>query len=316
MKNLVIILAGLLVISVVVSGLLWRDLRTERLAAATIGTPDNPPNGSLAIAQPTPLPDAPIAEATVPSPQDEVSLARKRVVEAARSAAPSFRSSEEELMKNPEYRNAERTQLRLTIAKRYPGLAVALGLSENEVNQIFEAMAENHLKARDTAGGAAAHMIDMVTGASGHEDKLRAALGEAKHGQYEEYRQNVQPALMWLESLNGVLASAGMPLSESQSRSLTAVLVAEQWRQRSDAAALRSTPAPAVSTQSPGATSGMQHFHDLNARRIIDASTPYLNSAQAEFLQRHFDQQSSAIGGYAKAMDDYQEAIEARARQP
>lgn len=143
MKNLLLAIGALLVISGIVSVDLWRDLRSERLEnthlttqlAEANMTPRAPANSAQPIAAPGQTADvsgSPAAMATTALVQADSEAASKVTATAisAGAVAAAKGSDEAELMSYPEYREAQLTMTRLRTAQSNPGLAETLGLSE------------------------------------------------------------------------------------------------------------------------------------------------------------------------------------------
>jgi hypothetical protein len=311
MKNLVLAIGALLVISGIVSVNLWRDLRTERLANTELRTQLT--EASLtrrsqgATAQPAALPTPAAAvlatPAAMPGPAPLVvdTAAVMKATEAAFSAgavAAARGSGDAELLKDPVYRKAQLTMTRLRIEHSNPGLAETLGLSAKEADQLFEAMAERQMiltteltQAMARGGTAAIPEITRLT--AGREDPARAALGEAKYAQYQEYQRNVRPALTQVASIGSSLNAAGQPMNDSQTRALTAAMMTEQQRQRQEAAMPRPNPTPGVPRSMADSLEETANRQQQSNSRILEASTATLTPAQLEVLKQQFDQQDA-----------------------
>jgi hypothetical protein len=313
MKNPLLAIGALLVISGIVSVNLWRDLRTERLAntelrtklTEALHTPRSQAASPQPVAAPTPsaaVPGAPAAT-TGPAPlavDNEMAMKATAAAISAGAVAAAKGSGEGELMKDPEYRKAQLTQTRLRLAQSNPGLAETLGLSEKEADHLFEVMAERQMDltaeltdmlARE--GSTASAFAELTRTSAGREDPARAVLGEAKYSQYQEYQRNVRPALTQVASIGSSLNAAGQPLNDSQNRALTAAMMIEQQRQRQEAAVPRPNP-------NPGAPRGLADSLEQTAnrqqesnRRTLEASAATLNAAQLDVLKRQFEQQDA-----------------------
>jgi hypothetical protein len=309
MRNLLLVCMGLLVMAGIVSASFWRDLRTERatneelrtqLAAARVA-PAAPAATAQSIALPAPavVPGAPAAP-VAPAPDSVMASQSLAAAISASVAASVTGSGEKDLLKNPEYRKAQLTIARLRLAQSNPGLAEALGLSEAEADHLFEVMAEQQQKLtaeltsqRAAAGGAALTASEMTRLFSSGDDAIRATLGEARYAQYPAYQQNVRPALTQLASLGSTLTSAGQPLSDSQSRALSTVLLAEQQRLRQEAAAPRPTPNPATPRRMADTLEESYNRQAEGNRRILDAAASNLSPAQLDVLRAQFEQQAA-----------------------
>lgn len=310
MRNLLLVFGALLVMAGIVSTNLWRNLRTERQANAELRTQFAgakacpaalPPVQSSALPAPAGEPAKPATAACAPQTADFMTSQAASAAISAGVVASVTGSGEQDLLKDPEYRKAQLTVARLKLAQSNPGLAETLGLSESEAGRLFEVMAEHQLKltaefaaASAAAGGGVPALADAVRRASSIEDPIRATLGEAKYAQYQDYQRNVRPALTQLASLGSTLTSVGQPLSDSQSRALTTALLAEQQRQRQEAALPRANP-------NPGAPRGLvesleegNNRQDEGNRRILEAAAPSLNPAQLATLREQFEKQAAS----------------------
>jgi hypothetical protein len=314
MKVLMMAIGALLVISGIVSVNLWRALRTEhlknthlttQLAEASM-TPRTPANSAQEVAAPAPaagVSGSPAATVAAPLLVDNVAVLKS--TEAAVSAgavAAAKGTGDTQLMKDPEYRKAQLTMTRLRLAQSNPGLAETLGLSEKEANHLFEVMAETQMNrsaegavvmARAGMANAPAALNELLRNTAGREDPARAALGEAKYAQYQEYQRNVRPALQQVASIGSSLDAAGQPLNDSQTRALTAAMMTEQQRLRQEAAMPRPIPNPGVPRGMADTLTESANRQQESNRRILEASATALNAAQLEVLKLQFEQQDA-----------------------
>lgn len=311
MKKLLLVCAALLVICGIVSGNLWRELRTERQANEELRTQLAQARVSIPLPALPALP-APAAApsqastrpATTPVPQGpppESPLAAA----AARTSALTLTTiasitGEQDLMKDPEYRKARLAQLRISAARSYPGLAEELGLSEKEANQLFELIAGNQLNmTSEISLRSATGLLDVADMTRRQqalqreqEDAIRAQLGNARYTQWQEYQQT-RPARNQVVTMGSALASAGQPLTDAQTRALTAVMITEQQQRQA-----APPPRPAVDPANPRA--GVAQLLEENQRRqeesnsrVLEAAAPHLNTRQLEALRQQFEQQNA-----------------------
>jgi hypothetical protein len=316
LKNLVLAIGALLAISGIVSVNLWLDLRTERVKSARLTTQHaeasmasrTQADSAQQVAAPAPaaaVSGSPAATVAAPLLVDsEAALkATAASVSAGAVAAAKGMSSDAQLMKDPEYRKAQLTMTRVRLAQSNPGLAETLGLSEKEANHLFEVMAESQTnrsaelaEALAKAGGgllASPAIPELLRNTAGREDPARAALGEAKYAQYQEYVRNVRPALLQAASIGSSLDAAGQPLNDSQTRTLTAAMMTEQQRLRQEAAMPRPIPAPGVPRSAADSLQENLARQEASNNRILDASSSLLNTAQLDVLKQQFEQQAA-----------------------
>jgi hypothetical protein len=318
MRKLLLVSLALLSGLGIISTKLWLDLSAERQTNAELQTqltearivPRTPAATMQVAASPASAPasaaaarEACVAAAMPALPPVDSDLLVRRAVDAAITArvfAASGGPNEQELMKDPDYRRAHLTVERLKLAQMNPGLAEVLGVSEKEANRYFEVMAEQQMKlttelsAANSSGGMNAKTLEAVTQrmrAAG--DPARAAMGDVKYAQYQEYQQYVRPALAQVSSMGSVLTAAGQPLNESQARGLTSAMLAEQQRLRQEEALARTNPNPGGPRAIADTLEESNKRLDESNRRILEASPAYLNAAQQEALKARFDQQSA-----------------------
>ncbi len=188
-EKLLLVVAGVAVVASIVSGNLWRELRNERLqnaqlrsqlagagTAAHISAPAAPPATQSIAPSPSPTTRSTAAPAAGMTPMEQDSMniqiraSTAGLLEGALAVATAG-ISEQDLLKDPEYRKAEVVQLRMRLARSNPGLAEAMGISEREAAQLFEAMAEDQLKrtaemvAARGAGGPASVIASLSSAA-------------------------------------------------------------------------------------------------------------------------------------------------------
>jgi cysteinyl-tRNA synthetase len=136
-------------------------------------------------------------------------------------------------------------------------------------------------------------LTELLRNTVGREDPLRAALGEAKYAQYQEYQRNVRPALQQVASIGSSLNAAGQPLNDSQTRTLTAAMMTEQQRLRQEAAMPRPIPAPGVARSMADTMQETNARQEASNNRILEASSSSLNAAQLDVLKQQFEQQAA-----------------------
>jgi hypothetical protein len=204
---------------------------------------------------------------------------------------------ERELLKDAEYRMAQLTKLRLTEEAIHPGLSEFLGLSKEEAEGLFAAMAESQLamvESIPTNNGKASikDLSDALARQSTAQDEaLRRILGDARHARLASYRLEVQPAMMEFARLERALASAGQPLSDAQSRAMKESLIGELQRHRQQVTDLQS----GSSQQDPATllARANERTEEMN-RRVLSTVTPYLDATQIRILQARNEEQSAA----------------------
>lgn len=310
MKKLLLVCGALLVALGGVSTHLWRNLRTEQLTRAELGTQlaaiavsgvAAAPPQLIAVPPPAAMPDCPTA-AAVPAPAAAQVSSFLATAEISANAA-----AEKDLWRDPEYRKAQLTMTRMRLVQSNPGLAETLGLADAEASHLFDVLAEVQAKflAPLFTGGTAAGAGDSATALTAEElresaaggNVVRVTLGEARYAQYEDYQRNGRPVLTQMASLGSTLASAGHPMSDSQSRALTTALRDEQQRQRQEPVVPPRSIWTTLNPGTPRRTIEMleedNNRQDAADRRILAAAASSLSPAQLQALREQFDQQAA-----------------------
>lgn len=293
---------GLVLVSGIASTILWQELRTDRqliedlrgqLATANAALEARSRAQPVAEAMPQPAVElnpasaagAPIAAAPAKPSRDAAAVAL--VAEYAKRAKT--------LMGDSEYRKARLAELRNELKVRYVGLAMYLGISEQQADALINVLAETQLSqmaqsAELMANGTApdpAAMAEMTRIQQALEqrqkDALVAMLGTARFEQFQEY-EHTQPSRTRVGNLTTLLARSGRPLTNVQTQSLTAVMVAEQKRRESEAKALADA----------GQTSPLsQADREVETnRRILENAAKFLDTQQLELLRGRFQQRA------------------------
>ena len=109
-------------------------------------------------------------------------------------------------------------------------------------------------------------------------------LGPERYAQFEEY-EHVQPSRTRVNKLTNLLARSGRPLTSNQTRTLTAVMVAEQKRMEAEAKALRD--AGQTDRRSQAEIQGETN------RRILEQAPGFLDSQQVQVVRGRFEQRST-----------------------
>jgi hypothetical protein len=137
-------------------------------------------------------------------------------------------------MSSPEA-TAQRVHLsRLLIERSNPYVQEALGLAADESRKLLDLLATHQERSStafsSSAGNGAAtaqeRMAAVQAQQQANEAELQAMLG-SKYPQWQGYKET-RNAWQQLRDLNAVADAGGTPLSDSQSRNLTAALLAEQ----------------------------------------------------------------------------------------
>lgn len=299
MRMLAPVSAGIAAISVIVSIVLWRDLRSDRqlieelraqlaeVSAALDARQASPPQVAAPVAADNPaVPgDPPPAQPAKTAPRE---AAAAFVAEAARR--------QEALLKDSEYRKARIEQARINLKRRYNGLAAELGISEEQADAIIDLLAESQIRMEEEAASRLASgttpdeaaMAEMARIQQAERQRQKEALvgmlGATRYEQFQDF-EHLQPSRARVNNLSTLLAREGKPLTAAQARSLTAVIVAEQKRMEQEAQALRDAGKETQST-----------FQEREAeanRRILQNAAAFLDAQQLEKVRGRFEQRAA-----------------------
>jgi hypothetical protein len=181
------------------------------------------------------------------------------------------------------------------------------------MDQVIDILAEAQVRASEhsaelMAAGLPsdeAAMAELQRQAEEHQrqtsSRLAAVIGTGGAEQLEEYAW-AQPSRTRVTNLTNLLARGGQPLSESQTQSLTRVIVAEQKRTeaetRSYAEAGQSHPKSPADRQA-----------ETN-RNILEASTGFLNSQQLELVRGRFQERATIDGASDRLQQREREVLQ------
>ena len=304
MRILVPASLGLAVVSCVVSAILWVELKSDRqlideLRTQLVEARAAPAVSSSvpavvatattdAVAQPAvtdPVAGSPLASAPAKITRDE----------AVAAITADTVKRQKTLLADAEYRKALLAQARVDLQTRYSGLGMELGLSQTQVNALFDLLAESQLKmtnsmAAMTSGAQPTAAESEAMGRLMHEqqqklkDDITALIGPERYTQFEEY-ERMQPARTRVSNLTTLLARSERPLTTAQTRSLTAVMIGEQKRMEAEAKALRD--AGKTETRSPA------DIQVETNRRILELAPAFLDDQQLQVVRGRFQQRAT-----------------------
>jgi hypothetical protein len=313
MPRLTPLFAATTCISVVVSGYLWQQLRVERESGAQlrervtqleVAQQRSRQAGSVqqtaALLQPEKA-----APPAAPQPQTPVAAQTLAARPATTAARGPVSLNMRDLLKDPDFRESQRVQLRLSMPQNYPELGKELGLSPAETDALFDLLAKQQIDQMASASfspddseevrQAARRAAEELSRAN--QAELEAMLGPTKMQQWKDYQQTLG-ARQQVAQLRTLLANSGNPLSEDQARPLQAAIAAEQKR-RSDEARGRSYPTD------PRAQLDFEEENlkaqEQSNNRVIEAAQSYLSSQQVAALKSTLTQQLGMSRAFAKA---------------
>jgi hypothetical protein len=311
MKLLASILGAIATIATIGCATLWTSLRTERQTNIELhARVADAGLARLASAAPAPAPPTatPVAAATVASADAPTCKPETPSPRPAQAVSSTFERSidlQRELFKDPEYRKLRTAQNRMNIERNYEGLAEELGLSANDADRLFDLLAEQQtaqtaedrpISATDAQDQAARAEVMRRREAlqREQEEALRAMLG-SKVTQFQEFQQT-RPARNQVRNLGTQLAQAGVPLTQAQSRSLTAVMIAEQQRQMQETRTMpRSVPVNAADPdyRARSLEESLKRTEENN-RRLLEAVAPHMTAKQLATYREQMELQAAS----------------------
>jgi hypothetical protein len=177
-----------------------------------------------------------------------------------------------------------RALLRMTLPQQYPDLGEELGLRPDELEKLFDLLADRNAAATPEARAAG--------------DAAIAALLGTRMADWQQYQRSL-PARRQVTQLRGQLAASGSSLPQSQVRPLIAALAAAQADHRSQMAG---KPLPATMDRQQRMQAEIQREKEGN-RRMVEAAGPFLDKPQREAYQRMLDQQMALAESLVPALD-------------
>lgn len=312
MRILLPVFGAFVLASGVISASLWQKLAAERKLTADLSeqlreatlrarTPAATPVLSVGAAIPPPTTVTP-APAAATSATPAVTTGRVTISGNSSAALQNAINSEMEMWKDPEYRKARLAQARTSVRRQNADLAEELGITEAEANKIIDVLAEYQVNMNaeltvlsmnaQNDPAAQQEMARRQTEMQRQREESLAALLGPRLSQYQQYQQTL-PARSRVNSLNSTLSQAGAPLTGTQLKSLTTVMVAQQQRQQQDLQDLTR----GINPQDPEArariTEQLQNRTSETNRRVLEAATPFLNAQQISALRTEFEQQDA-----------------------
>ncbi len=321
MLNLLRIGTGLAVVLAFVSANLWHELREERQLTAELqaqaSASTNRDNGSVSAQRADARVDA-LAAAPKSSTGNPESAPPIPAIAPAPVSATGLRilNSDSDLMRDPEYRKARLTQLKMNLRRNYTDVAEELGLSEKETERLFDLLAEQQLGPG----------VSVQVGPDGQVDRqaveeirrlrdetqrqqqeaLLALLGPGRQTRWQEYQQSLS-ARSRATSMTSMLASSGYPLTETQLRPLTTALIAEEKFVRQQQSTSRPPAAMTPQTMAQQQEEEVNRQEESN-RRYLEAAQPYMSSQQLNLVRETLEQQIAISRANARAQRQRMEA--------
>jgi hypothetical protein len=297
----------------VVSVVLWRELRAERQLVTDLRTELGEAKAALmAVPAPQPVPVAAVPETAAAVPVDAPAAPTDKAAAVREASAVVLTESAQRqnaLLDDPEFRKARLTQARVNLRLKWPNLARDLGLTDAEAEALFNTLAEDQLRqetelASYMAKGAPANetlAAEFTRLQNEHKQQqketLVALLGPGRYADFEDYEQTT-PSRDRVNNISNLMAQAGTPLTATQAKSFTALMVGEQRRR------LQMQAQP----QAAGGPSSAELLIESD-QRVLEAAGGFLDPKQVELLKGRFDQMAAQQRAMATMQ---QRAIEAQ----
>jgi hypothetical protein len=326
MRKLLIVCAGMITIMSIVSVNLWRALHQEREMSAALRTelteartsivrlsiPPRPaavpaPLRGTAAPATAPAPTATPAPAANPAPALNVTVNNGAV-----QVRPGV--SEKDLLKDPEYRKARLASLRFDLRRSNPGVGEELGMTEREVEQFFDLLAESQIRLSElsptTVGPTTPAMREEINQRQRElrqqqEQAVAAAVGAPTYAKWQQYQQTTSARSQAI-SMGSQLAQMGMPLTSAQVKPLTSAMILHQQSQRLDAQYLQAmvgtTNTVDAQTRARQQEESRRRSEESN-RRLLEAMRPILNAQQLALFREQYEAQEAMNRARARVQE-------------
>ena len=159
------------------------------------------------------------------------------------------------LLRDPEYREAMLAQQKMGIMRTNPNVGRDLDLTADQVDRLFDTLAEQQLRSMETSQPLAwgeqpdaAKMQEyhrkMMEQQSANETEIKRALGDTKYREWQEYQS--MAGVRWeADRVRASLASAGVPLDENLAKPLLKTLSEQQQKMMQEATKMAAFGTPA-----------------------------------------------------------------------
>lgn len=207
----------------------------------------------------------------------------------ASSGFDSMAAAYDQLLTSPEGREFNRAMLRMSMDQQYPDAARELGLSQVELDKLFDLLANRMAdeQAGRRAGSSTPDGVPREQGEPDYEREIQTLLAD-RYPRWQQYQQTLgeRRAENWKRvaeaQLRSAISAADRPVDDAQFQALQAALTAEEARFNQEVRA------------QPGLQQAMQRMSALN-RRLVDVASVHLDAVQLERYRRHLQQQEEMV---------------------
>jgi hypothetical protein len=237
------------------------------------------------------------------------------------------RERQRQLMQDPEYRDAMRTQSRSNLARQYPGVIQEMGLDPQQADDFFNMLADQQMRSSEQMGplwdADAAEKSDPAALQDRHrkiqqaaaemqrqnEAELASRFGQGKLQAWKEYQSTVGQRYQ-LENMRTTLAAQGLPLGDDVSKPMLKALAAAQKAEADEyAAAVSRSAAPTLALRSAAVAfdsgNNMDQQIEMTKKRnqrTLDAVSSYLTFEQRAALEKEQDAQLKVLEAQQRVM--------------
>jgi hypothetical protein len=283
---------------------LWRQLEASRHQVADLKAQAESMAASARSAA-VPAPAATVARAEPVAAPAATSAAVQPAPPAVSKAVQDSVAVMRATIASPENIARSKLTFKAQLPSQYPDVGKVLGLSAEEVDRLYELLAEQNANRQramgmpSSDGGTSAFSRTV----QGEKDELQSLLG-SKYAKWQEYNTEL-PTRRQVRDLTAVLSSAGAPLSDAQGDSLIPVLAAVEKRNTQER---MTQPGP------PSLAAAMSRYTPEANQKLLDAAAPHLTPQQLESYRQMLERESSRESSTRNMMLDAEKRVEA-ARQ-
>lgn len=274
--------------------------RIEQLAARAMQPPASAP---ATVPTPPPLTTPPSDE----RPKPTMGSAQSGLPAGRLIRGEDFRQRQQKLLQDPEYRSAMYVQQRTAMRQMYPDVRSALGLSSEQVDHLFDLLAEQQVRSMvetanmdlpppNTPDAQREWTRRFEEQQRRNEAELVDALGHTVAQAWKDYQKSLG-ARTQVRELRNVLADSSDPLRPDQIEPLVKVLAQEEARFSEDMRKLYSERPP-----TDHLTMLKQHVEAqlrYNERRR-DVAASYLSPTQLERFDEMLEEQAASARAQLK----------------
>lgn len=270
---------------VLVAGVFWVKLDAERGRSAHLSARLDAVTSQLHSLKSLHVSVSPSAAEPSPASADGPVASEQSVPYAAATSPGYWR----QVAESHHVSDAQYAYIRLQLPQNYPGLQSELGLSPDQMGQLFDVLIKHQKEfgslSESLDGSSEQERVRSFADVKQQQKVELSALLGARYLQYDEYMKT-QPERVQVAGLGRVLESTGEPLRDDQVQRLTRAFI--EARQRVEA--------ETVEYQTVAQSSGVRSetISDLRAsanQRILSDAGAYLSDRQQQALRLQLETQ-------------------------